>query len=102
MGYASTNPSDGQNLQRFDDHGDDIASTIGRAHATFAGERSSRIIEDPRVIGVALTGVARAGTTVAAGAAEALEKSTVERGGSDAVTVRDDADLAVTASCGRR
>ncbi len=56
-------------------------------------EQAARIIEDPRIIGVALTGGVRAGTTVASEVGRAMKKSTMELGGSDAFIVLEDADL---------
>ncbi|MBT9491967.1 MAG: NAD-dependent succinate-semialdehyde dehydrogenase [Paucibacter sp.] len=55
--------------------------------------QSDRVIDDPRVKGVALTGSLDAGRLVAAGAGQNLKKSTMELGGSDAFIVLDDADL---------
>ena len=56
-------------------------------------EQSDRVIDDPRVTGVALTGSVSAGRSVAARAGQNLKKSTMELGGSDAFIVLDDADL---------
>jgi len=56
-------------------------------------EQSDRVIDDPRIRGVALTGSVAAGRKVAARAGQALKKSTMELGGSDAFIVLDDADL---------
>ena len=56
-------------------------------------EQSGRVIDDPRVKAVALTGSVAAGRTVAARAGQNLKKSTMELGGSDAFIVLDDADL---------
>ncbi len=55
------------------------------------------IINDPRVIGVALTGSEDAGATIASQAGKALKKSTMELGGADAFVVLADADLEKTA-----
>jgi succinate-semialdehyde dehydrogenase/glutarate-semialdehyde dehydrogenase len=59
-------------------------------------EQSDRVIDDPRVQGVALTGSLSAGRSVAARAGQNLKKSTMELGGSDAFIVLDDADLDTT------
>jgi succinate-semialdehyde dehydrogenase/glutarate-semialdehyde dehydrogenase len=56
-------------------------------------EQADRVIDDPRVKGVALTGSVAAGRQVAARAGQNLKKSTMELGGSDAFIVLDDADL---------
>lgn len=55
-----------------------------------------RVIDDPRIKGVALTGSVEAGKRVAARAGQNLKKSTMELGGSDAFIVLDDADLEKT------
>jgi len=52
-----------------------------------------RILNDPRVHGVALTGSEGAGAEIAAQAGKALKKSTMELGGADAFVVLADADL---------
>jgi len=56
-------------------------------------DQVSRMIDDPRIKGVALTGSVEAGKSVAARAGQNLKKSTMELGGSDAFIVLDDADL---------
>ncbi len=59
-------------------------------------EQVDRVIDDPRIKGVALTGSTEAGKVVAARAGRNLKKSTMELGGSDAFIVLDDADLEKT------
>ena len=56
-------------------------------------EQVNRVIDDPRIKGVALTGSVEAGKSVAARAGQNLKKSTMELGGSDAFIVLEDADL---------
>ncbi|GAB4057163.1 NAD-dependent succinate-semialdehyde dehydrogenase [Uliginosibacterium sediminicola] len=55
--------------------------------------QADRVIDDPRIKGVALTGSFEAGQSVAARAGQNLKKSSMELGGSDAFIVLDDADL---------
>ncbi len=59
-------------------------------------EQVSRVIDDPRIKGVALTGSVEAGKSVATRAGQNLKKSTMELGGSDAFIVLEDADLDAT------
>jgi len=59
-------------------------------------EQSDRVIDDPRIKGVALTGSVEAGRSVAARAGKILKPSSMELGGSDAFIVLDDADLEKT------
>jgi succinate-semialdehyde dehydrogenase / glutarate-semialdehyde dehydrogenase len=59
-------------------------------------EQSEKLIDDPRIKGVALTGSVTAGRSIAARAGQNLKKSSMELGGSDAFIVLDDADLSKT------
>jgi succinate-semialdehyde dehydrogenase / glutarate-semialdehyde dehydrogenase len=59
-------------------------------------EQSERLIDDPRIKGVALTGSVEAGRSIAARAGQNLKKTSMELGGSDAFIVLDDADLEKT------
>src|SRR6202044_1406980 len=56
-------------------------------------EQSDRVVDDPRVKGVALTGSVAAGRSIAARAGKNLKPSSMELGGSDAFIVLEDADL---------
>jgi len=56
-------------------------------------DQSERLIDDPRIKGVALTGSVAAGRSIAARAGRNLKPSSMELGGSDAFIVLDDADL---------
>jgi succinate-semialdehyde dehydrogenase/glutarate-semialdehyde dehydrogenase len=59
-------------------------------------DQVNRVIDDPRIKGVALTGSVEAGRIVAGRAGQNLKKSTMELGGSDAFIVLEDADLEKT------
>ena len=56
-------------------------------------DQSDRVVDDPRIKGVALTGSVAAGRSIAARAGKNLKPSSMELGGSDAFIVLDDADL---------
>lgn len=53
----------------------------------------ARVIEDPRIKAVTLTGSTAAGRAVASKAGDRLKKTVLELGGSDAYVVLDDADM---------
>ena len=56
-------------------------------------EQSEKLVSDPRIKGVALTGSVAAGRSISARAGNSLKVSSMELGGSDAFIVLEDADL---------
>jgi succinate-semialdehyde dehydrogenase/glutarate-semialdehyde dehydrogenase len=56
-------------------------------------DQSDKVVADPRIKGVALTGSVAAGRSIAAGAGQALKPSSMELGGADAFIVLEDADI---------
>jgi succinate-semialdehyde dehydrogenase/glutarate-semialdehyde dehydrogenase len=59
-------------------------------------EQSNKVIDDPRIAGVALTGSVAAGKSIAARAGNSLKPTSMELGGADAFIVLEDADLEKT------
>jgi len=56
-------------------------------------DQSDKVVDDPRIKGVCLTGSVAAGQSIAARAGKNLKISSMELGGSDAFIVLEDADL---------
>lgn len=56
-------------------------------------DQSSKLMDDRRIKGIALTGSTAAGRLIAAGAGKNLKPSSMELGGSDAFIVLEDADM---------
>ncbi|MBC7419332.1 MAG: aldehyde dehydrogenase family protein [Bdellovibrio sp.] len=66
-------------------------------HRMIAHEQTEKVMQDPRVQGISLTGSTRAGISAASAAALSLKKYVLELGGSDAYIVLEDAPLAAAA-----
>ncbi|HEY7343844.1 MAG TPA: NAD-dependent succinate-semialdehyde dehydrogenase [Ktedonobacterales bacterium] len=82
-----------ERIFRESDAPDGLFSTI-----LVPGAEVERIIADPRIAAVTLTGSAPAGMQVAGAAGRAIKKSVLELGGSDAFIVLADADLDAAAA----
>jgi succinate-semialdehyde dehydrogenase/glutarate-semialdehyde dehydrogenase len=63
------------------------------ANLLISHDQANLVVDDARVKGVALTGSAAAGRSIAARAGQNLKPSSLELGGSDAFIVLEDADL---------
>jgi succinate-semialdehyde dehydrogenase/glutarate-semialdehyde dehydrogenase len=75
---------------------DGLFRTLLVDEATVA-ETTARLLDDPRIAAVTITGSDRAGAHVAAAAGRALKKSVLELGGSDPFLVLANADLPAVA-----
>ncbi|MGV8950559.1 MAG: NAD-dependent succinate-semialdehyde dehydrogenase [Cypionkella sp.] len=56
-------------------------------------DQSDKVVDDPRIKGVAVTGSVAAGRSIASRAGQNLKPSSMELGGSDAFIVLEDADI---------
>ncbi|THD33569.1 MAG: NAD-dependent succinate-semialdehyde dehydrogenase [Flavobacterium johnsoniae] len=58
-----------------------------------SSSRIAKLAEDPRIVGLSLTGSEKAGASLAEAAGKNLKKSVLELGGSDPFIILEDADL---------
>ncbi|MEO6103934.1 MAG: NAD-dependent succinate-semialdehyde dehydrogenase [Pseudoxanthomonas sp.] len=89
------------NVPRCADAIADVLAAAGVPEGVFGvlhidNETAAKVIADPRVHAVTLTGSEHAGRSVASSAGKALKKCVLELGGSDPFVVLDDADLDAT------
>ena len=89
------------NVPRCADAIAEILSKAGVSEGVFGvlhidNEQAAKVIADPRVQAITLTGSDRAGRSVASNAGQNLKKCVLELGGSDPFVVLDDADLDIT------
>src|ERR687884_891543 len=82
---------------------EEVFSTAGLPRGLFRtvlvpGSETTRLIADPRIAAVTLTGSSAVGEQVASAAGKALKKQVLELGGSDPFIVLADADLDAAAS----
>ena len=81
---------------------EELFTKAGFAEGTFqalliGGKRVSKLIEDPRIRAVTLTGSEEAGVSVASQAGKQLKKAVLELGGSDPFIVMPSADIEAAA-----
>jgi succinate-semialdehyde dehydrogenase/glutarate-semialdehyde dehydrogenase len=92
--HAPQCPSSAEALERLHVDAGAPAGVYRNVYAT--DEQAGRLIADPRVRGVSLTGSERAGRAVAAQAGQHLKKVVLELGGSDAFILLSTSDLGAT------